>query len=127
MREIKFRAWMNGEMHKDIVLVWDYPKHLDTGAPLNAGIKNFIRFGEGKHILMQYTGLKDQKGKEIYEGDVVQLPNEKVKPYVIEWEEDVDNEYGGEWVGFDRGCVRGEVIGDIYTTPELLDEKGEGR
>lgn len=83
MREIKFRAWMNDKMLDDVVLVWDYPKEHDMGAPLNAGIQNFIKFGEGKHILMQYTGRKDSNNKEAYHKDKVSALG--YDNWVIEW------------------------------------------
>lgn len=75
---------------------------------------------------MQYTGLNDKNGKEIYEGDIVQ--------FTIEHEEEIDDVTYKEAVHFSEGCfnVDGEVplnafsdecevIGNIYENPELLN------
>ena len=56
-REIKFRAWDDNKMI--------YP----TNALSNRN--RFFRLIREDAILMQYTGLKDKNGKEIYEGDIV--------------------------------------------------------
>jgi len=115
MREIKFRIWNDTlkvmytpEMDKEIKNLWSIPE-------LKGGIMR-VRKDE---ILMQYTGLKDENGQEIYEGDIIQ--NESLK------------EKGKSWiVELDRGCFGAKglalralkgmvVIGNIYENPELLN------
>jgi len=117
MREIKFRAWdtLNKKMITDFI---------DGGEKAfldKCGILCYYY----RYILMQFTGLKDRNGKEIYEGDLFKLGAEKE---VFE-------------VRFEHGCflayhnnkqygLLGElqmrfilVIGNIYENPELLEEK----
>ncbi len=69
MREIKFRAWDSDE------------KYMQP-------YKGFVHKVPNGYVLMQYTGLLDKSGKEIYEGDVVRMTtasgtDERVRPVVF--------------------------------------------
>ena len=109
MREIKFRAWDDGNMYY-FAVYWIDKYSEDT-------------------IIMQYTGLKDRSGKEIYEGDIVEIECEcgHRDKMPVEWG------YNGYrlkqiWSHrFPSGELelqqlnRTEVIGNIYESPQLLE------
>jgi len=123
MREIKFRAWDGEKMYLDVQDSYDY-LGMESEAyrsPIDfSSFEGVIRScGEKGLPLMQYTGLKDMDGVEIYEGDI------------LEWDRD---EWGGdhrevcEWAygNYDlrinhwpRFC---KVIGNRYENPELVSE-----
>lgn len=122
-REIKFRVW--NEYSKKF-----YPKDFLNKLPLDV-------FLAGVNI-QQFTGFLDEKGQEIYEGDI------------LKYSPDYNESQGGqivpsiELVSFDFGCffigktpmmdyieneahafqkeirIDFEVIGNIYETPDLL-------
>ena len=124
MREYKFRLW---DKEKEIML--DVEK-IDFDDCYYGG-EMYVNTTDGSdywnnelYSLMQYTGLHDKKGKEIYEGDIVksffvdtdEAGNEIYKYYIIEVKYDeVLCEYN-----IDK-FMNLEVIGNIYDNKELLN------
>jgi len=120
MREIKFRAWdkLNKEMFNIEIIDFQEKKvYRDT-----------VSYREFNDIeLMQYTGLKDMRGKEIYEGDII-FESFGERYYKVIFENGVFRaEFEGDFeeYSFDlidvvaQGC---EVAGNIYENPELMEE-----
>lgn len=130
MREIKFRAWdkENKLMLKVGTLFFE-----------SGNIKGFFKKGENwlrksNFILMQYTGLKDKNGKEIYCGDICKY--RRASPFYGGYGE----ERIGEVIFYNcRYCFRDitgtfighdglskfdeiEVIGNIYKNKDLLNK-----
>ena len=97
-REIKFRAW-NGEK----MISPDYLIGLEgnTSAELPSDL-----------TLMQFTGLTDKNGKEIYEGDI--LKSEWGYSGLVDFEAIIYSKYE---CTLDNDM---EVIGNIHQNPELL-------
>lgn len=119
-REIKFRAWTGTK------IVYRFAIEAISGFQKDAGIAAEITNGEiseyhSDWILMQYTGLKDKNGREIYEGDIIRaLAYGKPFSYVLEWQQ--EGELNGYPItGFIYNSLNdADVIGNIYENPELI-------
>ena len=111
MRPIKFRAW-------------DEEARLMVSPELVAqtALEDALEGG----VLMQYTGLKDKNGLEIFEGDVVTNAHDRGKVvyklggFTATWRHRDYNPHLDVWV--ENGCAQVEVIGNVYENPELLDK-----
>lgn len=115
MRKIKFRAWdkLNKEMiNFESINFQERRVYKDT--------VSYRKFNDIE--LMQYTGLKDMKGKEIYEGDILfETFREEYFKVVFEngsFRAEVD-EYSLDLEDYANIC---EVVGNIYENPELIEE-----
>jgi len=114
-REIKFRAW-----HRKEKVMLKPDDNYGTTRDLDC----VVYYMQGQPVeLMQYTGLKDKNGKEIYEGDIVKshhfLPSEIVFTEGIFLAEDTPLLYDTLSVYPDN---KWEVIGNIYENPELIGD-----
>ena len=123
MREIKFRAWDKDQekmvgvyrVEPKMDYEWNHMQPKEIGGML-------INDLDSKFFhLMQYTGLKDKNGKEIYEGDVVKYSC-NINGLKME-RQCVMNDIRDVGSGTFREtmCMEdGEVIGNIHENPELL-------
>ena len=109
-REIKFRAWWGGKMHYDILYI------TMTGGVVMCEGTPLIN-----PVLMQYIGIKDKNGVEIYEGDIYE--GHGLWPSLVIFDDGVfrGRESSDEGVAYDADWYGGiDVIGNIYEQPNLF-------
>lgn len=125
-RENKYRAWDKkrnvwleaGQLLLGYVVAWE-------------SITIFSLKDRGNYEIVQYTGLKDKNGVEIYEGDVLRDSESIVIVKFVSGEFSVDyRTMGGKWRNYGSlfdylEDYEGEIIGNIYENPELLEQKND--
>lgn len=137
MREIKFRFW-NQEDNKMIYNAEETYDYGASGVPImEENFGTLLKSKEGEFI-MQYVGLQDKNGKEVYEGDIIWKRCEYNRQTYECWYEVIYEETGfylkiinynidtnddvkvGVVVCFPYEAFY--VVGNIYENPELLEE-----
>lgn len=128
MRVLKFRAW---DKHKKVMIYsgmafelkcLEYPAKYGEDNKWGSDTIGFLNTNEKYFDVMQYTGLKDKHGKDIYEGDIIK--NNSGRICKVEW-----HEYSGSWdfialnnegnsLGYsgNKNSFFLEIIGNIHET-----------
>lgn len=136
MREIKFRAW---DKEKKLMLYvfgiqwWNH--HIEKENPekikeIKTARTN--RIFPGDFELMQYTGLKDKNGKEIYSKDIINIDGDE-KNYEVNFHQGCFGIIGGDsrhyllrefvstGTSVSERCIgRIKIIGNKFDNPELI-------
>lgn len=119
-REIKFRAWAGEKM-------------LSGQDMMNKTVGQLQTWSDR---VMQFTGIHDKNGKEVFEGDVISIENESYdEPTTqeVKWDKDgggyfFDEDYGMDYrapITDDNFSI--EVIGNIHQNADLLEPKTPAR
>ena len=103
MREIKFRCWTGDKMRQCSVS--------QSGLAM-------LDFGETKSPIMQYTGLKDKQGKEIYEGDILKIKVKRLGGCSGVWYRKVNKNHGDYYLS----AVVKDILGNLKYSKEEIEK-----
>ena len=136
MREIKFRAWIKENYYDDKPYMLRQVKAVEPNGDIQINLalhetKGLYDCHSANEIeLMQYTGLKDKNGVEIYEGDIIGLDG--FWSYCIDFHDGAfrkipcnqAQKLNWPWNPLEKVTIEvhgWEVVGNIYENPELLE------
>lgn len=143
-RDIKFKIW-DKEEKKFLQINWEGEDTRHTKGKANICYSDSVYVTLSGYVnedgwpyevdadILQYTGLKDKNGKEIYEGDILSIKIYSGDKVIVEGKTVVEFKNGcfGVIWGHDKAFLslnsffkaKFEVIGNIYENPELLEGK----
>ena len=138
MRELRFRVWNIADKcwdNPNILEVWNDSGKLEPYKYIKSGKLDPIYNPKENYVIQQFTGLKDLKGKDIYEGDLVlyhvkMFGESENIPLVVEFNngsyeamfpKELDGLSFPMW--FDSALFNCEIVGNIFENPELLKTK----
>lgn len=121
MREIKFRVWS-----KHTKKMFDDGFYISQNSDLFQDDSLDYK-SKDLYEVMQYTGLKDKNGTEIYEGDILKFSGNVVALGIVKYNENFAtfqacNGNSGWLFGKESG-TNIEILGNSYENPELLKTK----
>jgi uncharacterized phage protein (TIGR01671 family) len=111
-RVIKFRAWDEREKSMSDPFTLFRLDGMFKSSPTSPVTYRAIRSDD---IIMQFTGLHDKEGKEIYDKDIVHIQYNHFGNKVVEW-----IEHEGRWNIGGYNLSKCKLVGSVYTTPELI-------
>lgn len=130
MRAIKFRAWAEDwnthkyQMFYDVQCAYDTVSNKGNVMPHDQWTNFSELLDEKGTTVMQFTGLLDRNGKEIYEGDILSYEFKNPKANYIqemEWEEAITECCQSSANGYvSKNVENARIIGNLYENPELL-------
>lgn len=141
-RDIKFKIW-GKEQKKFLEINWEGEDARHTKGKANICYSDRVYVTLSGYVnedgwpyevdadILQYTGLKDKNGKEIYEGDILSIKIYSGDKVIVEGKTVVefkDGCFGVIW-GYDKSFLslksffntKFEVVGNKYENPELLE------
>lgn len=134
MRIIKFEGWDTKSKK-----MWSPEEMGEDELTINPDGRGFVNVNGSStklshylsHIIpLQFTGLRDKKGEEIYEGDIIKSGlgeifwSENHASFMVRWHnKQWQNIRGMEEPLFQNSEIAWEIIGNIYENPELFEAK----
>lgn len=128
MREIKFRAWDDEDMYYQVRCGGEFDGIPTAPTTWMEGIGDWVNLTGQPHTkIMQFTGIRDHKGNEIYEGDIVRYKQRNLEAAfgMTDGEDYIEKEreikYIGQSFNVPQGFIKElEVIGNVYENKKLI-------